>query len=905
MKIRIRLSFKVLGLVLSTVSLVIFLAASIINRQFKESIIATESKRDAALLGNIATSVSNIVSCEYQELLTLKSAIESSIDEGYDNNVDTYKNMLRSICGSNRMLASAWLSFDHSFIPSSVNDGRNCIMAENTSLGTNLNIVDYDYDFESPTGPFYDVRESGKPILSEPDFFLQDGSTAKRYVKVSVAVPIENESGFVGAIGTDLNINVLCHFLDTTLFIGDQNIIILSRKNMTIGYPNPDLVGLQFEEIDSVLNNAIASNDGHFVLKDKSGADSLYCTSITTVPAALGNGWRLITTHTCDEIDAQIGSSLKFVTRVIIFGLLILAIIVFILSVRIATPIKNVSAIINKLSLGQVNDALKMDIESNDELGQMADSSNKVVDGLLQVTKYAENIGNGNSDYKFSPLSDKDVLGNAIIEMKNSLDRAKEEEKQRKIEEGQLNWASNGINLFNKVLRVDNDNIKVLAEDIIEHLILYLDAQMGAFYIVPNDRNGAELVAAIGFDSAKLNENQFVAAGNGLIGRAYLEKETIFISDIPSNTDKIGSGLGKALPKSVLVVPLIYNKSLAGIIELYSFKIMQPYQISFVEKLAENIASTISTVEINGQTARLLEKSKHQAEVLEQQEEEIRQNMEEMQATQEESSQKEAELTSIIDAYHNTVAVAHFDTNQRITNVNDEYLKLMKVKRNNVIGKRHKGGLIMNEKEQAEHNRLWEELLSGKIVETDEMLNDDKKEVWVHERMIPIKDSSDAVIEVLAVFTNITEEKKIEKQIRMIQDGIIPEEIKNQMNNKAESDANQKLVDLAHLNMVYKNDADKIETILKRYTEQIPTQIDDMAGFIKKRNYKVLKVESKSLMTKANYLGLKQMYNSLDTIIKLIDEDKNLTSIPKIFDSIKSDWETASAEINEILKKEA
>ena len=64
MKIRIRLSFKVLGLVLSTVSLVIFLAANIINRQFKESIIATVSKRDAALLGNISTSVSNIVSCE-------------------------------------------------------------------------------------------------------------------------------------------------------------------------------------------------------------------------------------------------------------------------------------------------------------------------------------------------------------------------------------------------------------------------------------------------------------------------------------------------------------------------------------------------------------------------------------------------------------------------------------------------------------------------------------------------------------------------------------------------------------------------------------------------------------------------------------------------------------------------
>lgn len=904
MKIRVRLSYRVLALVLSTVFLVIFFAANIINKQFKASIIENVSKRDASMLGNIAVSVSNIMSSEYQELLTLKSSIESSLSNGYDNNEDIYKNMMRSICGSNQLLSYAWVSFDNKFIPSSSVNGRRSIIAQNTSLGTRLDIKDYDYDFENPVGTFYEVKNSEKAILSEPELFIPDGSSTKRYVKSSIAVPIEDKSGFVGVLSADVNLNAICQFIDTTITKNQQNIVIVSGGNTIIGYPNADLVGLKFEEIDSVLYRATVKNSDNFVLKNTKGLDSVYFSTITVSPAGLNNEWRLITSHTAGEIDAQIGTSLKFVTRVIIFGLIILAIIIFILSVKIVTPIKNVNAIINKLSLGQVDDALKMDINSDDELGQMADSSNKVVDGLLQVTKFAENIGNGNSDYKFSPLSDKDVLGNAIIEMKNSLDHAKEEEKLRKTEEEELNWASSGINLFNKVLRVDNDNMKVLAEEIIKNLILYLDSQMGAFYIVPNDREGVEMIASIGFDKEKL-ETHFVAPGEGIVGRAYLEKETIFISEIPTDTDKISSGLGKALPKSVLVVPLIYNKNLAGIIELYSFKIIQPYQIAFVEKLAENIASTISTVEINGQTARLLEKSKHQAEVLEQQEEEIRQNMEEMQATQEEQTQKEEELTSIIEGYHDTVPMAIFDTNQRITEVNDEYLKLIKAKRENVIGKRHKGSLIMNEKEQLYHNRLWEDLLGGKTMETEELVNDGKKEKWLREKMIPVTDSStNTVTEVLVVFIDITEEKKIENQIQMIQDGFIPDEIKKQL-NKTESEEDQRLVNLAHLNLVYKNDTEKIETILKRYNEQIPKQIADMSDFIKNRNYKVLKVEAKSLMTKANYLDLKQMYNSLDTIIKLIDEDRNLTSIPKIFDSVKSDWEIASKEINEILNKEA
>ena len=54
MKIRVRLSYRVLALVLSTVFLVIFFAANIINKQFKASIIENVSKRDASMLGNIA-----------------------------------------------------------------------------------------------------------------------------------------------------------------------------------------------------------------------------------------------------------------------------------------------------------------------------------------------------------------------------------------------------------------------------------------------------------------------------------------------------------------------------------------------------------------------------------------------------------------------------------------------------------------------------------------------------------------------------------------------------------------------------------------------------------------------------------------------------------------------------------
>ena len=122
----------------------------------------------------------------------------------------------------------------------------------------------------------------------------------------------------------------------------------------------------------------------------------------------------------------------------------------------------------------------------------------------------------------------------------------------------------------------------------------------------------------------------------------------LLITDVPQNFVKITSGLGDANPNCFLIIPLSVNDETFGVIEMASFKVIEEHQIEFVKKLAESIASTLSTAKINERTKILLEQSQQQTEEMRAQEEEMRQNMEEMQATQEEMERKEGEVQRIL-----------------------------------------------------------------------------------------------------------------------------------------------------------------------------------------------------------------------------------------------------------------
>jgi methyl-accepting chemotaxis protein len=331
--------------------------------------------------------------------------------------------------------------------------------------------------------------------------------------------------------------------------------------------------------------------------------------------------------------------------------IIISIIIALVLSQLIIKPIKKIKDILILMGNGVMpNKQIK---ENNDEIGEMAAALNTLIRGLKETTDFSIEIGKGNFESPFVPLSEDDDLGNALLEMRTNLKHATEEEARRKKEDDQRNWSAQGIAKFSDILRQNNDNMEKLSLDVISNLVKYCDANQGGLFIVNDDDETDQFIemnAAYAYNRKKFLEKR-IEMGVGLIGRAVQESETIYITDIPDNYISITSGLGDDNPKSILIVPLVVNDKVYGVIEMASFKEVPKYQIEFIEKIGENIASTLSSVKVNIRTAELLERTRQQAEEMRAQEEEMRQNMEELQATQEESARREAELEKQLHEY--------------------------------------------------------------------------------------------------------------------------------------------------------------------------------------------------------------------------------------------------------------
>ncbi|MEQ8477634.1 GAF domain-containing protein [Fulvivirga sp.] len=329
---------------------------------------------------------------------------------------------------------------------------------------------------------------------------------------------------------------------------------------------------------------------------------------------------------------------------------------------------------------------------------------------MNQNIEFAKRISEGEFNYEYA-LEEGDQMGSALVSMNSNL-------KESSVREKQESFKNVGLTEIGDIIRNHSENLNELTYQIVSYLVTYMKLNQGGVFILNDDDEDnkfLELKGCYAYERKKFLEKR-IGIGEGLIGQCYLERSVIYLKDVPKDYVRITSGLGDAPPSNLIIVPIKNEDTIEGVMELASFKLLEQYEIDFLTRACENIATTIASAKINARTKLLYEESQQQTEEMRAQEEEMRQNMEELSATQEEMERTSLKFKSKYEAINGSgVGSIEFDLYGNIVEANDAFCELMMYEKDEVIGKHHR---IFVDKEyaQSESYRLfWNELGQGKL----------------------------------------------------------------------------------------------------------------------------------------------------------------------------------------------
>jgi HAMP domain-containing protein/CheY-like chemotaxis protein/signal transduction histidine kinase len=191
-------------------------------------------------------------------------------------------------------------------------------------------------------------------------------------------------------------------------------------------------------------------------------------------------------------------------------------------------------------------------------------------------------------------------------------------------------WLKTNLAKFSGMMQGQRDLI-TLGRMLLSELAPLVNAQQGLIYVVDSELNIPRLRKLAGYaDSGQGMESRDIAFGEGLVGQCAAQRELILLRDVPPGAVQIQSGLIKAKPRSVIVLPVLFEDEVKAVIELASLDEFTDSHRAFLEQLTGSIGIVLNTIAATMRTESLLSQSQQLAGELQSQQTELQQTNEEL-----------------------------------------------------------------------------------------------------------------------------------------------------------------------------------------------------------------------------------------------------------------------------------
>ncbi|WP_353571290.1 CHASE3 domain-containing protein [Candidatus Albibeggiatoa sp. nov. BB20] len=260
---------------------------------------------------------------------------------------------------------------------------------------------------------------------------------------------------------------------------------------------------------------------------------------------------------------------------------------------------------------------------------------------LNETGQVLKQLAEGNMDVQITGKYAGD-----FIHLKTAMESTASQLAEAKTKNETESWLKNGQTQFSERVSGEQD-IKQLAENIINFLTPYVDAKVGVFHLLftEQDKLYLKMMASHAYVRRTDGANT-IKIGDGIVGQAAYEKKMFTINHSPENYLNIQSSLGTAAPTEILVIPFLYESEVRGVIELASLVPFTDVQLEFLSQIMSSVAIAINTAESRTKMQVLLEQSQAQSEELIAQQEQMQQTNEELQSQTEELRSQTEQMQS-------------------------------------------------------------------------------------------------------------------------------------------------------------------------------------------------------------------------------------------------------------------
>lgn len=341
---------------------------------------------------------------------------------------------------------------------------------------------------------------------------------------------------------------------------------------------------------------------------------------------------------------------------------------------NLTSQVRSIAKVVTSVAIGNLRQ--KLSINAKGEVAQLTDTINEMIETLAvfadQVTNVAREVGvegrlGGQANVPgasgiwknltenvnqlaenlttqvrsisevASAVTKGDLTRNIRVEAKGEVEELKDTINQMitNLRETTLlnqeqDWLKSNLAKFTQMLQGQKD-LQTVAKRILSELAQVVTAHYGAFYILSTEEKAKlKLFAAYAYKADKHIPTEF-EIGEGLVGQCALEKERIVLNNVPGDYVKIRSGLGKAKPANLIVLPVLFENKVKAVIELGSLEMFSQTHLDFLSQLTESIGIVVNTIETNSRTEELLAQSQSLAGELKIQQEELRRTNDELQ----------------------------------------------------------------------------------------------------------------------------------------------------------------------------------------------------------------------------------------------------------------------------------